>query len=177
MLINKTEVRELTHAAVSLTSFDVTVCSADFFSLIISCSQRQKTWDWVMVIASSLRFFDCQSAHKMSISTIPTLSSAKSLDSVKSIRSRRWLTHSLTYLLVKDAGFDSGRREQIWILDKWGKVASGRPCGVKSVPSQTCRSGHCGDPMRKQLKESVTRDGIKGPVITIPLFITFMKVL
>lgn len=43
VLINKTEVRELTHAAVSLTSFDVTVCSADFFSLIISCSQRQKT--------------------------------------------------------------------------------------------------------------------------------------
>lgn len=31
VLINKTEVRELTHAAVSLTSFDVTVCSADFF--------------------------------------------------------------------------------------------------------------------------------------------------
>lgn len=45
-----------------------------------------------MVIASSLRFFDRQSAHKMSISTIPTLSSsAKSLDGVKSIRSRRWL--------------------------------------------------------------------------------------
>lgn len=46
VLINKTEVRELTHAAVSLTSFDVTVCSADFFfpPLIISCSQRQKTW-------------------------------------------------------------------------------------------------------------------------------------
>lgn len=61
-----------------------------------------------------------------------------------------------------------------WI--NW-KVAPGRPCGVKSVPSQTCRSGHCGDPMRKQLKESVTKDGIKGQVITILLFITFMKAL
>lgn len=58
-----------------------------------------------------------------------------------------------------------------------GKVSSGRPCGVKSVPSQTCRSGHCGEPMRKQLKGSVTRDGINGRVITKLLFITFMKVL
>lgn len=176
VLINKTEVRELTHAAVSLTSFDVTVCSADFFPLIISCSQRKKTWNWVMVIASSLRFFDCQSAHKMSISTIPTLSSAKSLDSVKSIRSRRWLTHSLTYLL-KMLSLILGGENKFGSWINGGEVASGRPCGVKSVPSQTCRSGHCGDPMRKQLKESVTRDGIKGPVITIPLFITFMKVL
>lgn len=67
-----------------------------------------------MVIASSLRFFDRQSAHKMSISTIPTLSySAKSLDSFKSIRSRRCLhgavVNTLTHLHVKDAGFDSGR--------------------------------------------------------------------
>lgn len=58
-----------------------------------------------MVIASSLRFFDRQSAHKMSISTIPTLShSAKSLDNVKSIRSRRWLhgvvVNTLTHLLT-----------------------------------------------------------------------------
>lgn len=77
-----------------------------------------------MVIASSLRFFDRQSAHKMSISTIPTLSSsAKSLDGVKSRRSRRWLhgavVDSLTYLLVKDAG---RRGEQIWILDKLAKL-------------------------------------------------------
>lgn len=31
----------------------------------------------------------------------------------------QWLTHSLTYLLVKDAG---RRGEQIWILDKLAKL-------------------------------------------------------